>query len=533
MKKLYLSVCLVVLCMLQSFGQVPVLNSYTKAAPVIFLDFDGHHVSGTSWNWNGPFTCGPSGMKTAQIEEIFARVAEDYRPFNINVTTDSAKYWAAPAKSRARVVLTVTNEWYGSGAGGVASTGSFSRGDNTPCFVFTKLLSYNTKAIAEAAAHEAGHTLGLRHQAVYNDSCLRVSDYYEGKGTGEASWAPIMGNSYNRNVTTWHLGTSSRSCTSIQSDLDMILNPVNGVTYRADDHANFLTAATPLAFAEDSLRADGLIEQPADNDYFALNVKKTSEFRLEANPYSIGINNSGANLNVRVSLVDSNQKEVAKFESGSKLNKIIDTVLVAGNYYLKVDGSSGQYFSEYGSLGSYSLKGTLVTSMILPLRRLQLQGSAAGNSHHLRWEIDADEPVVSQTLEAATDGRSFQQVQQLEAAGRQWQGTGLDAPIVQYRLRVQLSGGREHLSNTITLRGLADNNNRPKLASNLITGTAINMASTEPFQYQITDMGGKVVYRGSGRQGNTTLPAANLAAGVYLVQFSWEGGTFVEKLLKK
>lgn len=533
MKKLYLSVCMVALCMLQSFGQVPVLNSYPKAAPVIFLDFDGHYVTGTSWNWNGPFSCGPSNMKTLQIQEIFARVAEDYRPFNINVTTDSTKYWAAPLKSRARVVLTVTNEWYGSGAGGVASTGSFSRGDNTPCFVFTKLLGYSTKAVAEAAAHEAGHTLGLRHQAVYNDSCLRVTDYYDGKGSGEASWAPIMGNSYNRNVTTWHMGTSSRSCTSIQSDLDMILNPINGVTYRADDHANVLTAATPLAVVEDSMMAEGLIEQPVDYDIFAINVQKTSAFRLEASPYSIGINNSGANLNVRVSLVDSNQQEVANFYSGSKLNKIIDTVLVAGNYFLKVDGSSGQYFSEYGSLGSYSLKGTLTSSIILPLRNLSLQGSTTGNIHLLRWEIDADEAVVSQVLEAATDGQTFQKVVQLPTDGRQWQGSGQDAALVQYRLRVQLSDGLEHLSNTISLRGHSENLQRPKLATTLIAGSAIDMTSTGPFQYQISDMGGKMIFRGNGQPGTTSVQAGNLAAGIYLVRFSWNGGTFVEKLLKK
>lgn len=533
MKKLYLSVCLVMLCMLQSFGQVPVFNSYPKAAPVIFLDFDGHYVTGTSWNWNGAFTCGPSGMKNTQIEEIFRRVAEDYRPFNINVTTDSTKYWAAPAKSRARVVLTVTNEWYGSGAGGVASTGSFSRGDNTPCFVFTKLLGYNTKNVAEAAAHEAGHTLGLRHQAVYNESCVRVSDYYAGVGTGEASWAPIMGNGYNRNVTTWHMGTSSRSCTSIQSDLEMIINPINGVSYRTDDHANELTTATPLTFVADSLIAEGLIEQPTDNDYFALNVQKTSSFRLEANPYSIGANNSGANLNVRVALVDANHKEVAKFESGSKLNKIIDTVLVPGDYYLKVDGSGGQYFTEYGSLGSYSLKGTLMTSMILPLRRLELQGSTSGNSHLLRWEIDADETVVTQELEVATDGRTFKTVQQVEAEGRKWQGNGLDAAMVQYRLRVKFDNGREHLSNTITLRGAANNVARPKLASTLITGSSFNITSTEPFQYRVTDMGGKVIVRGNGQHGTTTVQAGQLSAGMYLVQFSWDGGTFVEKLLKK
>src|SRR5689334_2640774 len=78
-------------------SQVPLLNSYPSAQAVIFLDFDGHTVEGTSWNYNGPIVCGASGLNNSQITEVFNRVAEDYRPFNLNITTDSTKFLAAPA----------------------------------------------------------------------------------------------------------------------------------------------------------------------------------------------------------------------------------------------------------------------------------------------------------------------------------------------------------------------------------------------------------------------------------------------------
>ena len=141
----------------KSFAQVPTLSSYPSASAVLFLDFDGHTVNGTSWNTSGPIFAVPSNMNATQITEVFNRIAEDYRPFNINVTTDSTKYLAAPVKQRMRVIMTITWEWYGR-AGGVAYTNSFTWGDNTPCFVFTSLHEYNTKNIAEAGAHEAGHT---------------------------------------------------------------------------------------------------------------------------------------------------------------------------------------------------------------------------------------------------------------------------------------------------------------------------------------------------------------------------------------
>ena len=83
-----------------------------------------------------------------------------------------------------RVILTVTHEWYGS-AGGVAFVGSYSWGDDTPCFVFSGLLGYNVKNISEATAHEAGHTLGLYHQASYDANCVKTSDYHYGQGAGE------------------------------------------------------------------------------------------------------------------------------------------------------------------------------------------------------------------------------------------------------------------------------------------------------------------------------------------------------------
>src|SRR5687768_6841135 len=100
-------------------AQTPLFNSHPAAAATLFLDFDGHRVNGTTWNMNGPITCNPSNLSPAQVTEICNRVAEDYRPFNVNVTTDSARYLAAPAYTRMRLILTTSWEWYGS-AGGVS-----------------------------------------------------------------------------------------------------------------------------------------------------------------------------------------------------------------------------------------------------------------------------------------------------------------------------------------------------------------------------------------------------------------------------
>src|SRR4030095_8275115 len=132
MKNLYKSLLLIIALLgtLISRTQVTDLNSYPGASNVIFLDFNGHTVSGTMWNVTGPFTCNSSGLSDAAITEAFNRVAEDYRPFNINVTTNETKYNSAPFNKRMRVVITTSNEWYGSGAGGGGYINSFTWGDN-------------------------------------------------------------------------------------------------------------------------------------------------------------------------------------------------------------------------------------------------------------------------------------------------------------------------------------------------------------------------------------------------------------------
>ncbi len=77
------------------------LHSLSGADHTIYLDFDGHETSGTIWN--SSFNAGAtittpaynfsgdassfSDSELTRIQRIWARVAEDFAPFNVNVTT--------------------------------------------------------------------------------------------------------------------------------------------------------------------------------------------------------------------------------------------------------------------------------------------------------------------------------------------------------------------------------------------------------------------------------------------------------------
>ena len=64
---------------------------------------------------------------------VWKRAAEDFAPFDINVTTDRSVYDAAAVGSRVHCIITPTDT-AAPGSGGVAYIGSFL--NDTPCWVF-------------------------------------------------------------------------------------------------------------------------------------------------------------------------------------------------------------------------------------------------------------------------------------------------------------------------------------------------------------------------------------------------------------
>jgi hypothetical protein len=185
---------------------------------VILLDFDGGIVSGTSWNTNGDISYEHSNLGLLEQQKVLDSIKHDYSQFNLVVTIDETVYNAAPATHRIRLILTTSNEWYGNGAGGVAYTNSYNWGDNTPCWVFTDLLGYNTKSLQEAGSHELGHTFGLKHQALWDGNCNLISEY----NRGTAELAPIMGIAYSAQRGEWWIGPNPYDCNSIQNDVQII-----------------------------------------------------------------------------------------------------------------------------------------------------------------------------------------------------------------------------------------------------------------------------------------------------------------------
>ena len=248
------------------------LHSLPGATKFIYLDFDGHSTSGTSWNSgygdpivSAPYdidgTAGFSNTELTRIQYIWQRVAEDYLPYGVDVTTQDPGVEALRKSGSGdlawgqRVVISPTN-WYNPQAGGVAYVGAFSWSSDTPCFVFTAQLGNgNEKYTAEAASHEAGHTVGL-----YHDGVIGGDAYYR----GHSGWAPIMGVGYYQGVVQWSRGEYPNA-NNTEDDLTKITG--YGFTFRPDDHGDTPASATPLVVTNStSVSGSGIIERPTDKD---------------------------------------------------------------------------------------------------------------------------------------------------------------------------------------------------------------------------------------------------------------------------
>ena len=317
-------------------------NTTTAAANVILLDFDGQSVSNTSWNATGTINCAPSNLTEAEQAIVFQRVATDFTAFNIVVTTDETVYNNANPLRRMRVIITESWEWFGQ-AGGVSFINSFTWGDNTPCFVFSSLLGYNVKKIAEASSHEVGHTLGLRHQSVYDANGAKTAEYNPGQGTGEIAWAPIMGVSYSRNLSLWHNGTSSSTYNTYQNDVSIIAAVVGLVN---DDYSNSTSSAASL-----STSLQGLVNNSSDVDFFSINISGSKN--VSVIPQNVGINNEGGNLDLILKVYNSQGALLSTINDPNILSAT--TVLQPGSYFLSVNTADNSNALKYGMLSRYSI----------------------------------------------------------------------------------------------------------------------------------------------------------------------------------
>ncbi len=339
------------------------LNSSPTSKLTIYLDFNGHTYTGSAYN-NGKTITMPayntsgttstfSNTELREIYEIWLRVAEDFAPFNVNVTTKEpttaqlTKTSSTDTSYGVRVCVGGDYTYVGlkEKLGGVALNDSFADPTDVPVFIFPANLANDVKYIADAISHEVGHTLGLEHESTSS------AEYYAGSN----GWAPLMGESYKQELSQWSKGEFVGAKTS--RDQIKILTSKLGA--KTDAVPNTIGSAKAISFKTSGKIAEGLIETSADVDYYYFTYDGSATY------LAVGGLKRVTNLDIKVSLYNSTKTLIATFDPTDTNYVTFDlakyTGGVKGKYYISVEGTgrvSGTktVYSAYGSLGYYQIR---------------------------------------------------------------------------------------------------------------------------------------------------------------------------------
>jgi hypothetical protein len=360
----------------------PIRHSRPGATRVLYLDFNGETITGTDWNisrgvatyealpYNNEGDAATfSDAEQAEIIAIWARVAEDFSAFDVNVTTEEP---AEFTRTTGRALITRNTDANAvalpsSGSGGVAYLGVFGEADyataSSPAFVYYNNFYGNAANVAEAVSHELGHNLGLSH-----DGQTGV-EYYNGHGSGDTSWGPVMGTGYGRNVSQWTKG-EYHAANNPQDDLTLLAELL---VLRADEAGD--NAAGAIAAAQTSatsLVINGVLTGATDADTFGFRTGATT-LNIAATNYRATSGTHGGNADLKLELLNAAGTVVASSDPTATTSASVSYAATAGVYYARVSSAatgnpyepvaeSRTGYTVYGSVGQYTLSGAIVSA---------------------------------------------------------------------------------------------------------------------------------------------------------------------------
>jgi|GEM_PF-4710567 hypothetical protein len=348
-------------------GIVPSLQSLPGCPYVLYMNFSGGRIYNINW-CDTAFTCAAAQLTTAQIIETWARVAEKYRLFNVNITTDSNVYNAA--KYKGYCMITPTWQWYGELPGGVSFVGAgWNLIAYNPCFSFTTGLANTPQYIAEATAHEFGHLIpGFIHHGQFNSSCVNINQYNQGHGSGINGWAPIMGSGYGFQWDLWADSATTAATCYLQPQHDYKQANSNGLTYRVDDIGNNINTARAETIINNSFSDSGVIT-PGDTDVLKISTTGGS-LTVNVNPWSW--NGSGTCLLPKM-VIKNSAGQIISIDTPNTIG-ITRTItgLPSGSYYVFITGRYLISWLDYGyklipTAGQFYITGTITQTAQPPV----------------------------------------------------------------------------------------------------------------------------------------------------------------------
>lgn len=325
---------------------VPEFDSLTGATVSLYLDFDGQ--SGSD-DW-GVYTANAFNLTGANdvvspaerlaIWNMWRVVAEDWRPFSVNVTTvapasvgDGIAWQAVVTSSAATIVNLSAN------TRGAALPSSFAQSGSNIGFVFAPAFGdygggISGKLVAAAleegneVSRQFGVSLGLRN---YGGTNPKPTGLMQNPDTG-----------LNREIWSAGLTHSGEAPIVTQDDVAVITSSLNGIVYRPDDYGDTIASASNLTAAG----ASGFISScMSDSDFFVFNAAQgDTTFRATVDGYT-------ADLNLQLRVYNLAGVLLASADPDDSLSADLTVYLPAlGNYILEV-----RSHGDPGEMGAYQV----------------------------------------------------------------------------------------------------------------------------------------------------------------------------------
>jgi hypothetical protein len=325
----------------------PVLDSNAGAANTLYLDFDGYAAvddwgayNAVAFDFSGNTSVFTPGERLA-MRNVWAVAAEDYAPFDLNVTTvspgsfnDGSAYRMVMTNSPPQIVGQPT------GTLGVAFLGSypFFGPNNNVGFTFTGAFDpiipdesgMSAQIMAQSAAqgntvaHEFGHAITLEHYATLPAPGV------------QSAIMSIFLNGLTRKI--FSAGTNVAG--QIQNDVAIA---GTFLSVKPDDYGNTTATATNLTPVNNVFTATGILESLTDLDVFQFDAGGDVQINVDVNGYT-------GDADVQIRLLNSAGTVVAIHDPTTSFSAFIAQTLAAGTYFLEV-ASDGQN----GELGTYSV----------------------------------------------------------------------------------------------------------------------------------------------------------------------------------
>ena len=354
-----------------TFTGIPIHHSSPGLVFKLYLDFDGEVLTSPEWRLVNRILQGygadPSRFNHLEqdvISRVWGRVAEDFAPFDIDVTTERPADLDRGFPSERNVLWSIfTTSRSANFSPVVAGVSLFNLGympfgKRTPTFTFFDVIGrmdHNT--LADVATQENGHMFGLLHDGLQLPGEGR-REYYAGHGTGPTSWGPVMGDPTRRNVTQWSIADYPDGINppffpdapmgDRQDDIAIIAGKLG---FRIDDVGDEPSAALPLEFG-----SRHYIDASADVDVFAL--PSTGGVELFISGYRDGGSTDGGNLDIAAEIVNAAGLVVASSDDHEQTTATLASVLPPGPHFLRVHSSSNPaFYTTYGSVGEYTVTG--------------------------------------------------------------------------------------------------------------------------------------------------------------------------------